>query len=645
MATILDKFVVDLSFRLDPSALRRAERTIQRTRQKLDSLAGGAARAGAVLTGALGLAGRSILGFESAFNELSAVYLDETEANLKKLREQALTLGSTTSKSASDAIQAQTEFARSGKNLNEVLAATPAILNLAIAGSLEMAEAAQLVGAALNTYELDASKAERITDLFAATASKTAFTVKGIGPAFRQVGAIANAAGIPIEETLALLGTLRSGGLINEQTGTAARNIISILSEKPTPAVEEGFKSLGLTFDDVQKQFKKSKSVVEVFRTLKTAGLDTTSALEIFGREAGNGALILASQGKAAQELTAELVAVDKTADAMRKRMESGLPGAVAQLTSSFEGLLLTLGKSGLTGFLTSAAKALTNFNRWLAASSPFVQTLLVGLLAAGPALLALGAVLKGVSIALGIIAPVFTGLAAVLAAIGGTAALPFFAALAALAGVVYLAWEPISAVFVNLWNGIAEGVTTVMDAVTGLVNFISNFSLAGSGAALIGTLVDGIKSAASGVYDAVAGALSKARDLLPFSDAKEGPFSRLTESGQAIVDTLGEGIRRAQPLKVALMAGALAVPSLPALQTLAAPLPVGPLPTPHALAGGQQDQARGRGDIVVTLEAGAIQITAAPDATGPDIAQLVADAIGARIRAATEQSDSQVRA
>ena len=72
-----------------------------------------------------------------------------------------------------------------------------------------------------------------------------------------------------------------------------------------------------------------------------------------------------------------DFLTVDGTANKMRERMESGLPGAVAQLTSSFEGLLLTLGKSGLTGFLTSAAKALTKgFNRWLAASSPFVQTL-----------------------------------------------------------------------------------------------------------------------------------------------------------------------------------------------------------------------------------------------------------------------------
>ena len=77
----------------------------------------------------------------------------------------------------------------------------------------------------------------------------------------------------------------------------------------------------------------------------------------------------------------------------------------------------------------------------------------------------------------------------------------------------------------------------------------------------------------------------------------------------------------------------------------MAAPLPVGPLPTPHALAGGQQDQARGQGDVVVTLEAGAIQITASSQDQAVDIARAVADQIGGLIRSATEQSDSQVRA
>ena len=301
-------------------------------------------------------------------------------------------------------------------------------------------------------------KAERITDLFAATASRSAFTVSEIGSAFRQVGSLANTAGIPIEKLLAQLGTLRSGGLRPEQVGTALRNIIAILSEKPTPAIEEAFKSLGLTFDDVQKQFRESKDVVGVLRTLKTAGLDTSSALEIFGREASTGALILANQGAAAQALAKDFENVTGTADKMREKMESGLPGAVAQLTSSFEGLMLTLGDAGLTGFLEGAAEALTDFNRWVAAAHPFVQTLLVSALAAGPALLALGAAAKFVSVGLALITPAL--------AVLGTVSLPVLLAIAAAALLLYAAWKPISTFFGGIALSLKGGFFQIGEAV-----------------------------------------------------------------------------------------------------------------------------------------------------------------------------------
>ena len=111
------------------------------------------------------------------------------------------------------------------------------------------------------------SKAERLTDLFAATASKSAFEVREIGSAFRQVAPLAKQRRtFRIEkDTDANLGTVcRSGNLRPEQAGTALRNIIAILSEKPTPAIEDAFKSLGLTFDGVQKQFRESKDIAGV---------------------------------------------------------------------------------------------------------------------------------------------------------------------------------------------------------------------------------------------------------------------------------------------------------------------------------------------------------------------------------------------
>ena len=272
----------------------------------------------------------------------------------------------------------------------------------------------------------------------------------------------------------------------------------------------------------------------------------------------------------------------------------------------------------------------------------PLCRPSLLTALAAGPALLALGAAAKFASVGLGLVSTALAPLAVL--------GLPIILAIAAAALLLYAAWKPISTFFGGMFEGfvsgiapigeafgrlfdelgplgdglrwlgrqfsdlfsmdataegfnfggaIVDGIVYVIDSITDFIKYLKNTSWGDIGSDLINALIDGILSRALALYDTLKGVFNKAKDLMPFSDAKEGPFSRLTESGKAIVDTLADGIRHAQPLKVALIAGALAVPSLPALQTLTAPLPVGPLPTPHALAGGQQDQARGQGDVV----------------------------------------------
>lgn len=67
------------------------------------------------------------------------------------------------------------------------------------------------------------------------------------------------------------------------------------------------------------------------------------------------------------------------------------------------------------------------------------------------------------------------------------------------------------------------------------------------SGKRVISTFANGIKSAFTGAVDAVKGGLQKIRNLLPFSDAKEGPLSTLTLSGQRTMTTYAHGLELAQ--------------------------------------------------------------------------------------------------
>ncbi|RED27751.1 TP901 family phage tail tape measure protein [Brevibacillus brevis] len=80
------------------------------------------------------------------------------------------------------------------------------------------------------------------------------------------------------------------------------------------------------------------------------------------------------------------------------------------------------------------------------------------------------------------------------------------------------------------------------------IVAYLSNLwqTFKNSGAGLIEAFVQGIQSVINKPYEVMEQALTKLRQLLPFSDAKEGPLSELTRSGRAVPGTIAEGIAQA---------------------------------------------------------------------------------------------------
>jgi hypothetical protein len=114
------------------------------------------------------------------------------------------------------------------------------------------------------------------------------------------------------------------------------------------------------------------------------------------------------------------------------------------------------------------------------------------------------------------------------------------------------------------LWSPIVSAQTLLsraQKAITGLLSWIRGlfpeFLEAGRG--LWGALVDGIKSVIMKPVEVVKKGLSFVRNLLPFSDAKEGPLSQLTLSGAQIMETLGAGVKASTPVLKNAVAGALA--------------------------------------------------------------------------------------
>jgi len=98
-----------------------------------------------------------------------------------------------------------------------------------------------------------------------------------------------------------------------------------------------------------------------------------------------------------------------------------------------------------------------------------------------------------------------------------------------------------------------------MIQAFSGVKGFLENFDLAESGAKLIGTLVAGIKSKLMAPVTMLKSGLTKLRNLLPFSDAKEGPLSTLTLSGARLMETIGAGVRTAAPGLMKTVSAAMA--------------------------------------------------------------------------------------
>lgn len=352
------------------ASANRMSRATRQARKAADAASKAGVRGATVVGLAVAAASRTSLlvakNFQEARNAVFARLPDATEDQLAQLEQQAKSLGAVTSFSATEAANAQENFAAAGLKVNEILEATPRALSLAAAEAMGLGEAAGVITNTLNQFGLEVTESQRVVDVLARGSSLARTDVRQLGEALVKAGVSANNFSVPLEGTIAAILSLQDAGIQPSVAGNSLAKIIGILAT-PTGASLEKLKELNLTmsdfFDKAENGDIAFEGVANMLDMLEKAGATNVDFNVLFGREFAAAALALRGQQETLLSRQTELEnSGGAAAQAAATRLQ-GLPGVFASLSSAWESFNIALEKSGALDFVVEKIQELT---KWL---------------------------------------------------------------------------------------------------------------------------------------------------------------------------------------------------------------------------------------------------------------------------------------
>lgn len=510
------------------SAIRRTEQynqTLERERRQLAAVtraqagyeraketAGKLRSAGMGMTlgaAAAGYAGGSFLapavGFDEEMSRVQALTrLKKGDSQLSALRAQAKKLGAETAFTTRDAASGQAFLAMAGFTPQAIQAALPGVLNMALAGGMDLGESADISSNILSQFRLDPKEMDRVSDVLTAAFTRTNTDLTNIGEAMKYAGTGMAGLGVDVERTTAMIGVMANVGLRGSIAGTGLQTTFSRLAA-PTTKAQAALKQLGVTVADATGKMRPAETVLsDIYKSIRKYG--DTDRLSFFkdiaGEEAAKSfqALVMSAGSGELQKLLADLRGSQGEAQKAAKVMADNLSGDLKNLDSAWEGFRIQIEETtngplrrltqGLSDLITAASG-------WVKENPRLTQTLIlviggltvfagvVGIasLAASFILSPLAKLRLAISM-LGIssvtatssistLSVAFSGLRVILASLLGIPGL-IVAAFVAAGLLIWRYWEPIKAFFGGFFSGIWQALAPLRNALSPLVPIFS---------------------------------------------------------------------------------------------------------------------------------------------------------------------------
>lgn len=490
----------------------KARAQYDRMQQVAGRLRGGGAVALGAATAAGYGAGQFLAPAVSFDREVSRVgaltRLDKSDPQFAALREQAKKLGAETQFTSRDAASGQAFLAMAGFTPQAIQAALPGVLNMALAGGMDLGESADIGSNILSQFHLDPGEMDRVSDVLTAAFTRTNTDLVNIGEAMKYAGTGMAGLGVSVEQTTAMIGVMANVGLRGSIAGTGLQATFSRLAA-PTGKAVSALKELGVSVADATGKMRPAEVVLaDIYKSVKKYGdVDQLSFFkDIAGEEAAKSfqALVQSAGSGELQKLLAELKSSRGETAAVAKKMADNLDGDLKNLDSAWEGFRIQI-EELVDGALRGLVQGISNIVGAMTAWARENPELTKALLTVGGSALALTAISGGLSLAVGLLLgpvaklrlgfelltgtrglgraiPLFTQLRAVWGVITGAVsvlggALSLLLSPVGLIGAAFVAagaliwhyWEPIKAFFTGFFSGVWEALTPLRDAFSAL--------------------------------------------------------------------------------------------------------------------------------------------------------------------------------
>lgn len=295
--------------------------------------------------------------FESAVIELRKVLGDQPEA-LEEAKIAAFKLSEQYGESSATVLLSTANFKQAGFDIQESILLTKTAMDLSIAGSIESAEASELLVSTLKGFKAPATDATRLIDVLNEVSNNYATNVRELGIGMATLSPIANLMGFSFEETAGILTPVieifRSG---TEASVALKMGLLRLIDDsKP---VTDALAGIGVAQRDANGQLRSGRDILfDVAKAFETAEENDKLflAAQLVGiRQAGKMVEVFDGLAKSTEITSVAMGAAGSAALEVALRLESA-EIIVDRFKTGFANLAIVVGDQ----FLESAKVAIS---------------------------------------------------------------------------------------------------------------------------------------------------------------------------------------------------------------------------------------------------------------------------------------------